>query len=102
MKTEKNVRDTFPGLKIVGRYVGYYPKQDEDDIVQAIFKSQPSLVLVSDGIKDKNVSQKYRCLNCGGGLIRRNGKNGFWWGCENYPKCKTSYPDSNGKPDFNR
>ncbi len=54
MKTEKNVRDTFPGLKIVGRYVGYYPKQDEDDIVQAIFKSQPSLVLVSDGIKDKN------------------------------------------------
>ena len=54
MKTEKNVRDTFPGLRIVGRYVGYYPKQDEDDIVQAIFKSQPSLVLVSEGIKDKN------------------------------------------------
>ena len=54
MKTEKNVRDTFPGLKIVGRYVGYYSKQDEDDIVQAIFKSQPSLVLVSEGIKDKN------------------------------------------------
>ena len=54
MKTEKNVRDTFPGLKIVGHYVGYYSKQDEDDIVQAIFKSQPSLVLVSEGIKDKN------------------------------------------------
>lgn len=54
MKTEKNVRDTFPGLKIVGRYVGYYPKQAEDDIIQAIFKAQPSLVLVSDGIKDKN------------------------------------------------
>ena len=54
MKAEKNVRDTFPGLRIVGRYVGYYSRQDEDDIVQAIFKSQPSLVLVSDGIKDKN------------------------------------------------
>ena len=54
MKAEKNVRDTFPGLKIVGRYVGYYSRQDEDDIVQAIFKSQPSLVLVSEGIKDKN------------------------------------------------
>ena len=54
MKAEKNVRDTFPGLRIVGRYVGYYSKQDEDDIVQAIFKSQPSLVLLSDGIKDKN------------------------------------------------
>ena len=54
MKTEKNVRDTFPGIKIVGRYVGYYSKQSEDDIVQAIFKSQPSLVLLSEGIKDKN------------------------------------------------
>ncbi len=54
MKTEKNVRDTFPGLRIVGRYVGYYPKQDEDDVVQAIFKAQPSLVLLSEGIKDKN------------------------------------------------
>lgn len=54
LKAEKNVHDTFPGIHVVGRYVGYYPKQDEADIVQAIFKAQPSLVLVSDGIKDKN------------------------------------------------
>lgn len=54
MKTEQNVRDTFKLLKIVGRYVGYYPKNVEDDIVQAIFKAQPSLVLISDGIKEKN------------------------------------------------
>ena len=54
LKAERNVHDTFTGLKIVGRYSGYYSKQDEDDIVQAIFKSQPSLVLVSEGIKDKN------------------------------------------------
>ena len=54
LKAERNVHDTFPGLKVVGRYAGYYSKQDEDDIVQAIFKSQPSLVLVSEGIKDKN------------------------------------------------
>ena len=53
-KAESNVRATFPGLKIVGRYVGYYPKTVEDDIVQAIFKAQPSLVLLSDGIKEKN------------------------------------------------
>lgn len=53
-KAEKNVSDTFPGLRIVGRYVGYYPKQMEDDIVQAIYKAQPSLVLLSEGIKDKN------------------------------------------------
>lgn len=54
MKTEQNIRDTFRSLKIVGRYVGYYPKAVEDDIVQAIFKAQPSLVLLSDGIKEKN------------------------------------------------
>lgn len=54
MKAEHNIRDTFRSLRIVGRYVGYYPKSIEDDIVQAIFKAQPSLVLISDGIKEKN------------------------------------------------
>lgn len=53
-KAESNVASTFPGLRIVGRCVGYYNKNLEDDIVQAIFKAQPSLVLVSDGIKEKN------------------------------------------------
>lgn len=54
VKAEKNIRDTFPSLRIVGRYVGYYPKQIENDIISAIFKSQPSLVLMSDGIKEKD------------------------------------------------
>lgn len=53
-KAEHNIHDTFTSLRIVGRYVGYYPKQIEDNIVEAIFKAQPSLVLVSDGIKEKN------------------------------------------------
>lgn len=51
---ERNVRDTFPSLKIVGRYVGYYPKTMENDIVASIYKTSPSLVLISEGIKDKN------------------------------------------------
>lgn len=53
-KTEHNIRDTFTSLRIVGRYVGYYPKNIENDIIEAIFKAQPSLVLLSDGIKEKN------------------------------------------------
>ena len=53
-KAAHNVHDTFKGLKIVGRYIGYYPKNIEDDIIQAIYKSQPSLVLLSDGVKEKN------------------------------------------------
>lgn len=52
---EKNVKDTFPSLRIVGRYQGYYRKNMEEVIIQAIYKSSPSMVLMSDGIKDKAV-----------------------------------------------
>lgn len=49
---EKNLRATFPHLKIVGRHVGYYPKNKEDDIVLNIYKTAPSMVIVSEGIKE--------------------------------------------------
>lgn len=52
---ERNVRETFPELQIVGRYVGYHSKTVEEDIVQAIYKSSPSFVIVSEGIKEKNL-----------------------------------------------
>ncbi len=54
-KAESNVRSTFPNLQIVGRYIGYYSKEMEPNIVQAIFKASPSLVIVSDGIKEKKL-----------------------------------------------
>lgn len=47
------MRSTFKGLQVVGRYVGYYPKSVEDDIVQAIYKASPSLVLVSEELKKR-------------------------------------------------
>jgi len=53
-RAEHNIHGTFVNLRILGRYIGYYPKVVEDNIVQAIFKAQPSLVLISDGIKEKN------------------------------------------------
>ena len=40
------------------------------------------------------------CPTCGKAMIRRKGKNGFFWGCVNYPECKTTARDKNGKPDF--
>lgn len=52
-KAQGNVRKTFPNLKLVGRHVGYYPHTAEDDIIQAVYKASPSLVLVSEGIKEK-------------------------------------------------
>lgn len=54
MQAERNVRSTFPGLQIVGRYVGYYPKVIEQNVVQAIYKASPSLVIVSEGVREKD------------------------------------------------
>lgn len=52
---ESNLRDTFPGIQIVGRYLGFFGKKMEENVVQAIYKSSPSLVLLGDGIKEKNL-----------------------------------------------
>lgn len=54
MTAEKNIHGTFSDLQIVGRYVGYYPKSVEDDIIQAVYKACPSLVIVSEGVKEND------------------------------------------------
>ena len=54
MQAESNLHATFPDLHIVGRCVGYFSKNAEADVIQAIYKSQASLVLVSEGIKEKD------------------------------------------------
>lgn len=54
-QAESNVRDTFPGISIVGRYAGYFPKRTEGIVIAAIKKSAPSLVLLSDGLKDRDL-----------------------------------------------
>jgi len=45
-KTEKNIRYTFPGLKIVGRYEGKIRKAERPAINEAIRKASPTLLLV--------------------------------------------------------
>lgn len=42
------------------------------------------------------------CPNCGKPMVRRNGKNGYFWGCSGYPACKTTAQDVGGKPVFER
>jgi N-acetylglucosaminyldiphosphoundecaprenol N-acetyl-beta-D-mannosaminyltransferase len=49
-KAECNIKSTFPGLRVVGRYAGRYPKQMEPTIVEAIKKATPSLLLVGSGV----------------------------------------------------
>ena len=53
LKTEKNIRQTFPRLRIVGRFPGHFRRQEEATIIKAIKKASPSLLLVGKGIRGK-------------------------------------------------
>ena len=50
-KTEKNIKQTFPKLHIVGRFTGNFRRQDEPTIIKAIKKSSPTLLLVGKGVR---------------------------------------------------
>jgi N-acetylglucosaminyldiphosphoundecaprenol N-acetyl-beta-D-mannosaminyltransferase len=50
-KTEKNIRETFPQLRIIGRFVGSFRRQDEPGILEAIRKAAPHLLLVGKGMR---------------------------------------------------
>lgn len=52
--TTNNLRDSFPGLGIVGRYAGYFKKEVEDSMILAIKKAAPSLILVGNGIPGRS------------------------------------------------
>ena len=49
-------------------------------------------------LKIEPPSGAVKCPECGGFLSLRQGKKGPFWGCLNYPNCKTIFPDHNGKP----
>ena len=44
---EENLRGSFHGIRVVGRYFGFYSKKIEASIVTAIKKSAPHLLLVA-------------------------------------------------------
>lgn len=54
IRAEKNVHITFRNIRLVGRYVGHYPRDTEKDIISAMYKATPSFVLVSEGVKEKD------------------------------------------------
>jgi N-acetylglucosaminyldiphosphoundecaprenol N-acetyl-beta-D-mannosaminyltransferase len=53
LKTEKNIRQTFPKLRIVGRFPGSFKRHEEATIIKAIKKASPSLLLVGRGVRGK-------------------------------------------------
>jgi len=50
-KAEKNIRATFPGLKVIGRCEGNIRKQEEPAVIEAIRKSSPSILLAGKGVR---------------------------------------------------
>ena len=54
-KAEQNLRDSFPGLSIVGRFSGYYLKSMEKDIILTIKKTSPAFLLVGGGIAGRDL-----------------------------------------------
>ena len=67
IKIEKNLRETFPALRIVGRFPGGYRPQEEATIIEAIRKSSPSLLLVAKGVRGGEywISRNSRLLGKG-------------------------------------
>ena len=51
LKAERNIRQTFPKLLVVGRFAGYFKRQEEPVIIEAIRKASPSLLLVGKGVR---------------------------------------------------
>ena len=51
---EVNLLGSFHGIRVVGRFYGFFEKHAETDIIVAIKKSSPSLVLVGTGVPGKD------------------------------------------------
>ena len=49
-----NVRGSFPDLHIVGRCAGFFEDRDEEDIILAIRKAAPSLILAGNGLPGRD------------------------------------------------
>ncbi|OQX29768.1 MAG: hypothetical protein B0D92_01975 [Spirochaeta sp. LUC14_002_19_P3] len=55
LAAESALRATFPGLRIVGRYSTRFPNSRQTDILTAIKKSSPTLLLTGKGLKGKHL-----------------------------------------------
>ena len=47
----------------------------------------------------KSAGKTYLCPHCREGKLRRiRGRNGYFWGCSNYPRCTATFDDQHGAP----
>lgn len=69
-----------------------------------VASAKPITIHSLDGGKNPKsaVKSSVKCPLCGGFMVPRTGKNGVFWGCSNYPDCKMTANDKNGKPVFKK
>ena len=98
----RKVKDSQMSIDEVINYI-------QDTIREIIASAQPITVQGSDNASSKKSDSKkssmksnVKCPRCGAVMFLRNGKNGAFWGCSNYPECKTTADNKNGKPVFRK
>ena len=98
----RKVKDSQMSIDEVINYI-------QDNIKEIIASAQPITVQGSEISKSKKSDSKksskksnVKCPRCGAVMFLRNGKNGAFWGCSNYPECKMTADDNNGKPIFRK
>jgi len=55
LRSENNLKTSFPGLQIVGRYAGSFSQTEENNVILAVKKSSPALLLTGKGLKGDNL-----------------------------------------------
>ena len=76
-----------------------------DEIRRIIASARPTTVHSLDGEKNPKsaiIKNSVKCPLCDGFMVRRNGKNGAFWGCSKHPDHKMTASDKNGKPVFKK
>ena len=87
---EKNLEEVAKGAK---SFEEFYQKQ---------IGGLNSLIKTAKTIKINLSPNVTPCPNCGKPMVKRKGKNGYFWGCSGFPECKTTAKDNKGKPDFTK
>jgi len=54
-KAERNLRDSYRGLRLVGRHAGFFPKTQEKNVLLAIKKATPTFLLVGSGLPGRDL-----------------------------------------------
>jgi len=54
-RAERNLRGSFPKLRLVGRHAGFFQKPAEKDVLLAIRKASPALLLVGEGLPGRDL-----------------------------------------------